>query len=168
MSETDQPTKRYVITNQAQGGRMILTPTGGATIFKGESRVFELTENELKMAKPYFDNGDLVYREATDEDVGVEVAMSSQNATPSSDGAEAVGGDTSTVEGGTAADEVVGEFDPDKLINVEHRGFGRYYGMSAEGPITEAMTRTEAEAFAQEHNVPIGPAPNPSAVETPQ
>ena len=162
-------TKRYVVTNKAKGGRMILTPTGGTTIFAGESRTFELTEKDLEAARPYIDNGDLQVREATKDDAAPEGApLTSLNPTASSDGAKGV-----STDGGEApvdpADVPVDENDAD-VTHVEHRGFGRWFGMKGDEAVTEAMTKAEAEAFAAEHKVPLGKEPDPAAedeVETP-
>ncbi len=162
----------YAITNKAPGPRMVLSPDGGATIQKGETKVFDLTDNELKAAQPYFDNGELEKREATAEDLanaGVQPIIS-LNPTLSSDAARMVGENlTGTVtpvdenKGGAA--ETLDDDDDRVATHVMHRGFGRWFGMKGVEPVTEAMNKAEAEAFAQEHKVPIGAEPDPAAGE---
>lgn len=189
----------YVITNKARGGRMILTPEGGTTLFAGESRVLELTDNELKAAQPYFDNGDFEKRTPSEDEAREAglliytggVGPGSVNATPSSDGAQTLKGNSDQetvpvlgtdphattkangqqVEGGeiilqgTAGDErLPAEDDGVVATHVEHRGFGRWFGMKGSEPVTEAMTRSEAEGFANEHRIPMGKEPDPSDV----
>jgi hypothetical protein len=162
----------YAITNKAKGDRMVLTATGGATVIKGQTSVFDLEENELKAAQPYFDNGDLEYRKATEDDLTAAgmAPVVSLNATPSSDAARAVGENTMPTntpvdENKFGAEETVDDRDKD-VTHVQHRGFGRWFGMKGDEPVTEAMNRAEAEAFAQEHKVPMGAEPDPAAGDT--
>lgn len=158
---------RYYITNNARGPRMILTPGGGKTVRPGETETVTLTDNEMKAVQPYISNGDLSIREVPEgeeeESAGTQVSM---NATPSSDGAKldnasdtvpaAAGASTE----GDSSDVVDDENGPD-VTHVEHKGFGRWYGMKGDERVTEAMTRAEAEAFAEEHKVPMGNEPDP-------
>lgn len=155
---------RYNITNNARGPRMVLTPGGGKTVRPEETIVMTLTENELKAAKPYVDNGDLTIVE-TDDDEAAAPASATFNATPSSDGASAnpPGEKPKPVEGDVVDNENLDGDNERDVTHVQHLGFGRWFGMKGDEKVTEAMTRAEAEAFAEEHKVPIGSEPDPSA-----
>jgi len=154
---------KYTVTNNARGPRMIVTPAGGRTIPVGGSIVADLDDNTLKANQPRVDLGELTFTEGGED--GAEVApLVSLNATPSSDGAETPL--VTNAIGGTDDASDISPDDPDNiqtspLTHVEHKGFGRYYGMSGDEKITEAMTRQEAEAFAAENNVPVGAEPDP-------
>jgi hypothetical protein len=165
---------RYVIENKAPGARMILTGTGtNVTFEKGAKLGFELTDEELEAGRPYFDSGELTYRPAGPDDEALfppPTAPVQRNATPSSDGATVVLRDgteeligTAQLASGVELDNPDLEDEGKDVTHVKHLGFGRWFGMKGDEKVTEAMTRAEAEAFAQEHNVPLGEEPDPSA-----
>lgn len=50
----------------------------------------------------------------------------------------------------------------EKPTHIEHRGFGRWYGMNGEERVTGAMTEAEADAYAEEQGIIKKTASDPS------
>jgi hypothetical protein len=170
------------ITNKGPGPRMVLLPTDGKTIQKNASVVLQLTENDYKGLKPYVDIGHLVLSEPTDDeidevrgttnqDIGGEPAGDISPADPLKSGnpvdaaSEGGEGDIIPASAEDDDDEGLGDDNEDGPTHVEHRGFGRYYGMRGDEKITAAMTENEANAYAEEHNLQAPVAPNPADEE---
>lgn len=171
----DQERRRVKITNKGPGPRTIFTSEGGETIPKGGFRNLNLNENDYKGIKPYVDLGHLELGEpdpepetvatgdiggaplpsgnpvdAAQEQAGVDIVPASEG--PEED--DETTPDETPIEGrptdGEAGDDAVDELKP---THVEHRGFGRYYGLSGDEKVTKAMTEAEANAYAEEHGL---------------
>lgn len=173
--------ERIKLTNKAPGPRTIFTANGGHTLQKGESKTIPLTENDYKGLKPYLDLGHLEAGpgdpeedtvESTDlggedttgnpvegaKNLGVDIVPTNQAPEPSDDEPEYTGPDSTDGEGGEDSQESQGE----KPTHVEHRGFGRWYGMQGEERVTPAMTEAEADAYAEENGIAKKTAQDPS------
>ena len=158
---------RYEVTNSAAGPRSITTATGGITVPRGESRVIELSDNDVKGLKAYTDNGDLSIKQTSDAESPIRTIPGVPAPTPASEGAEVVtaNGESKPPEDVTPADAVPFRDPNDPQSNptaVKHLGFGRWYGLNGEEKVTEAMTRAEAEAYAAEHSLVVGEEADPS------
>lgn len=158
---------RYEVTNSAAGPRSISTSTGGITVPRGESRVIELSDNDVKGLKAYTDNGDLSIKQTSDAESPIRTIPGVPAPTPASEGAEIVtaNGESKPPEDVTPADAVPFRDPNDPQSNptaVKHLGFGRWYGLNGEEKVTEAMTKAEAEAYAGEHGLTVGEDADPS------
>lgn len=177
-------TRRVKVTNSAPGPRTIFTANGGYTLQKGESKTIPLTENDYKGIKPYVDLRHLELSEPDDDDddevVNNDIGGEDTSGNPV-EGAKTLGVDIVPTnvdpedddDDFTGPDSTDGEFGDDSResagvipTHIEHRGFGRWYGMAGEERITAAMTEAEAEAYAAEHTVVKKTAQDPSD-ETP-
>lgn len=183
----EQRRERIKVTNNAPGPRTILTSTGGETLQKGESKTLLLTENDYKALKPYIDLGHFQLSEPDpEEDVEtINTDLGGEDTTGNPvEGAKTLGVDIVPVnqveepEGdepngdepeGDEPDSTDGEFGEDsresqgqKPTHIEHRGFGRWYGMLGEDRVTPAMNETEADAYAEEHGIVKKAAKDPS------
>ena len=174
--------ERVKLTNKAPGPRTIFTAQGGTTIQKGESKTILLTENDYKGLKPYTDIGhievgapdpeeDVV--ESTDlggedttgnpvegaKNLGVDIIPTNQTPEPEDDEEEEqTPPDSTDGEMGDDSQQSQGE----KPTHVEHRGFGRWYGMQGEERVTPAMTEAEADAYAEQNGIAKKTAQDPS------
>lgn len=176
-------TRKVSITNKAPGPRFVNANGSTTTLQKGETRNFDLTEADYNGMRVYFEIGHFVIDEAIDEEEpagdimpGFE-SLKEEPVAPrgdvvptneTNDGDDDETDETDEEQGGP--DSTDGELGDDArssqnpVTHVEHRGFGRWYGMDANGErITEAMTETEAEAYAAEHGIAKAAQQDPSS-----
>lgn len=173
--------ERIKVTNNAPGPRTIYTATGGHTLAKRESKTIPLTENDFKAIKPYVDLGhfalsepdpetDLSPEDFQDLGGGEPAPRSRGDIMPINQVEEADDDDQSTAEddlnGPDSTDGDLGDdsqaAQAEKPTHIEHRGFGRWYGMNGEERITGAMTEAEADAYAEEQGIIKKTASDPS------
>jgi len=173
--------ERIKVTNNAPGPRTIYTSNGGHTLAKNESKTVSLTENDYKAIRPYVDLGHFALSEPdpepelTPEDFNDLGGDTSQPA-PRSFGdimpinqVEEPDDNEGDDDDQTGPDSTDGELGDDSAAaaaerptHIEHRGFGRWYGMNGEERITGAMTEAEADAYAEEQGIIKKTASDPS------
>ena len=164
------------VSNQGPGPRMLLLPEGGKTVQKNSSVVLQMTENDVKGIQPYIDLGHIKIEDATDDEIKAaqptesrDIGGDIQPEDPLKSGnpvdAATAGGEGDIVPAGEAEDDEtdLNDDENDGPTHVEHRGFGRYYGMRGDEKITQAMTEAEANAYAEEHSLQAPVTPDPAA-----
>lgn len=165
------------LTNKGPGPRMVLLPTEGKTIQKGASAILQMTENDYKGIQPYISLGHIVVSDPTHEEIAALSSFENNDIgdtvqSGSVDAAKNIAGDIVPNEPDLPDDdddddESTGDgTDIDDVgapTHVEHRGFGRFFGMSGDEKITSAMSEAEADAYAEEHGLKSPVKANPSA-----
>lgn len=169
------------VSNKGPGPRMLLLPTDGKTIQKNSSVVVQMSEDDVKGIQPYIDLGHIVVEEATEEEIAAAVPSTNNDIGDTVQSgkvpeARTIAGDIVPnepdlgKEDGEEDDQNEND-DPDRdndaPTHVEHRGFGRFYGMAGDQKITAAMTEEEANAYAEEHKLTAPVVANPSDDEKP-
>lgn len=166
----EQKTAVFRVTNKAPGPRMVLTATGGHSLQKDESKVLRLSENDVKGIQPYIDLKHFVLEPASEDDLPKATSVDIGGEQPELKTGNPVDAATVGGEGDIVPEEPTGGDDDDGLddeqsdgpTHVEHRGFGRFYGMRGDEKITQAMNEDEANAYAAEHNLQSPVTPDPS------
>ena len=179
--------ERVKVTNKGPGPRTIFTSEGGETIPKGGSLTLLLNENDYKGIKPYLDLGHLELGAPDPEpetiltsDIGGEPLPSgnpvdaatdhlgNQDIVPENTVDEDDGADDEAFVEGQSTDGEGGDDPADqKPTHVEHRGFGRFYGMIGDEKVTKAMTQDEANAYAEENGLSAPVVQDPSKEDEP-